>query len=95
MKHNHMTRDIKPLGQCPGCDEDVHEPAARREAQVRHEYEIRCNGTLHDGSKCEEILTVTYDVKIARRVFWAHALKAHQVELQQQMPPIPYEMKAR
>lgn len=21
MKHNHMTRDIKPVGQCPGCDQ--------------------------------------------------------------------------
>lgn len=20
-RHNHITRDIKPLGQCPGCDE--------------------------------------------------------------------------
>lgn len=21
MKHNHLTRDIKPPGQCPGCDD--------------------------------------------------------------------------
>lgn len=20
-RHNHVTRDIKPVGQCPGCDE--------------------------------------------------------------------------
>lgn len=20
-EHNHMTRDIKPYGECPGCDE--------------------------------------------------------------------------
>lgn len=30
VKHNHITRDIKPLGQCPGCDEyhDRHIPKA-------------------------------------------------------------------
>lgn len=37
VQHNHITRDIKPLGQCPACDlyhdrhipkkECVHEPA--------------------------------------------------------------------
>ena len=28
-KHNHVTRDIKPLGQCPGCD-DYHNSKLRK-----------------------------------------------------------------
>lgn len=31
--HWHITRDIKPRGECAGCDRDVWEPAERREAE--------------------------------------------------------------
>ena len=44
-RHNHVTRDIKPPGQCPGCDEyhrsreEGHraEPASRGESGIRGE----------------------------------------------------------
>jgi hypothetical protein len=35
--HWHMTRDVKPRGECAGCDRDVWEPADRREAEKQEE----------------------------------------------------------
>jgi hypothetical protein len=31
--HWHLTRDVKPRGECGGCDKDVWEPADRRAAE--------------------------------------------------------------
>ena len=41
-KHNHVTRDIKPLGQCPACDDyhDKHIPKKSSLERIRDELKI-------------------------------------------------------
>ena len=73
-KHNHITRDIKPLGQCPACDE-YH---ARNKINCEPDgnvHAVPTNGSMkHIESKdcwCEPAIIQDVDDEYEKQV-WSH-----------------------
>jgi DNA repair exonuclease SbcCD ATPase subunit len=61
VKHNHDTQDIKPIGDCPGCDEYHNRNTSKSEmtAPIKREFYIQIDdnnfitGSTHEIDGCE------------------------------------------
>ena len=59
MEHNHVTRDIKPSGECPACDlywSNDHEHCTRCPACGLHKHKGTCEDFINKGQPavCKE-----------------------------------------
>ncbi len=72
--HNHITRDIKPRGECPGCDSHHHSEDRRRQAQLRKPEKFEIPPAPPRSRKIAHSTTYNPERYVPYKVLWAKVI---------------------